>query len=126
MISLHRWVAPYTGAWIEIAEERTSYDKMFVAPYTGAWIEIPSKGLRYLDESVAPYTGAWIEISSSKPTYCVYPVAPFAGVTIDILEHFLGMSCTMAVIYRLCEVACVRVDYTMLGSISKYECRSTA
>ena len=33
-------VAPYTGAWIEIANETNSLVDTIVAPYTGAWIEI--------------------------------------------------------------------------------------
>ena len=34
----------------------------YVAPYTGAWIEIYAKIGHYLNYDVAPYTGAWIEI----------------------------------------------------------------
>ena len=33
-----------------------------VAPYTGAWIEIAFLQQRFSNPSVAPYTGAWIEI----------------------------------------------------------------
>ena len=33
-------VAPYTGAWIEIASANGLISKEIVAPYTGAWIEI--------------------------------------------------------------------------------------
>ena len=33
-------VAPYAGAWIEIAFGYKSYKTLFVAPYAGAWIEI--------------------------------------------------------------------------------------
>ena len=33
-------VAPYTGAWIEIADFDTKCKRRRVAPYTGAWIEI--------------------------------------------------------------------------------------
>ncbi len=34
----------------------------FVAPYTGAWIEITSIPTDLATGPVAPYTGAWIEI----------------------------------------------------------------
>ena len=34
----------------------------FVAPYTGAWIEIPRTSQSNQFALVAPYTGAWIEI----------------------------------------------------------------
>ena len=37
---------------------------MWVAPYTGAWIEIPFGYTVLLEQMVAPYTGAWIEITS--------------------------------------------------------------
>ena len=79
-------VAPYTGAWIEIAWCRCNKIVNVVAPYTGAWIEICSwkdlsnlywshptrvRGLKLGFQSqwarsrpVAPYTGAWIEISN--------------------------------------------------------------
>ena len=33
-----------------------------VAPYTGAWIEIATYGVIWHETLVAPYTGAWIEI----------------------------------------------------------------
>ncbi|WP_404351938.1 hypothetical protein [Caproicibacterium sp. XB2] len=33
-------VAPYTGAWIEIAVPLLCSTNFLVAPYTGAWIEI--------------------------------------------------------------------------------------
>ena len=34
------WVAPYTGAWIEIPLPLLQHRLALVAPYTGAWIEI--------------------------------------------------------------------------------------
>ena len=34
----------------------------FVAPYTGAWIEIVVAGATITLSIVAPYTGAWIEM----------------------------------------------------------------
>ena len=35
---------------------------LFVAPYTGAWIEIGLPEVKDDTDNVAPYTGAWIEI----------------------------------------------------------------
>ena len=55
-------VAPYTGAWIEIHQQRHGTILKIVAPYTGAWIEMLLLGLLHLQSMVAPYTGAWIEI----------------------------------------------------------------
>ena len=34
-------VAPYAGAWIEIAAQSAASAANTVAPYAGAWIEIP-------------------------------------------------------------------------------------
>ena len=33
-------VAPFTGAWIEIDDDKPSWRGDVVAPFTGAWIEI--------------------------------------------------------------------------------------
>ena len=55
-------VAPYTGAWIEIAGTVTRICTRSVAPYTGAWIEIYINRRDVISFLVAPYTGAWIEI----------------------------------------------------------------
>ena len=33
-------VAPFTGAWIEIRQDRLLHHSKLVAPFTGAWIEI--------------------------------------------------------------------------------------
>ena len=38
----------------------------FVAPYTGAWIEIGAWELVKEKKKVAPYTGAWIEIHKAS------------------------------------------------------------
>ena len=77
-------VAPFAGAWIEIAAYELSGMQEDVAPFAGAWIEItdmsfaplmfwslPSRerGLKYIEEvedeatgEVAPFAGAWIEM----------------------------------------------------------------
>ena len=39
-IELGQIVAPFTGAWIEIAQTEADYFIANVAPFTGAWIEI--------------------------------------------------------------------------------------
>ena len=38
------FVAPYTGAWIEIGGVKENTGLQKVAPYTGAWIEIATVG----------------------------------------------------------------------------------
>ena len=78
-------VAPFAGAWIEMAFVDDEQQKAQVAPFAGAWIEIlkllcicwvplpslPSRerGLKYglsiallKPIIVAPFAGAWIEI----------------------------------------------------------------
>ena len=42
------YVAPFTGAWIEIYPGRPHGHDGAVAPFTGAWIEILSMGTRWL------------------------------------------------------------------------------
>ena len=58
-------VAPYTGAWIEIARPRSTRPILLVAPYTGAWIEIVPTKDDFVEPRVAPYTGAWIEMNAA-------------------------------------------------------------
>ena len=42
LLTTAMYVAPYTGAWIEILWYRSdSWSEIDVAPYTGAWIEMP-------------------------------------------------------------------------------------
>ena len=55
-------VAPYLGAWIEIAIKFIKNTEDEVAPYLGAWIEINASYNNALQLIVAPYLGAWIEI----------------------------------------------------------------
>ena len=40
----------------------------YVAPYTGAWIEISVSVVNSFVKPVAPYTGAWIEMSAMPDT----------------------------------------------------------
>ena len=63
------YVAPYTGAWIEIKIKLRKLRKNRVAPYTGAWIEMPKDGRITEAPVVAPYTGAWIEIQTKLLSY---------------------------------------------------------
>ena len=56
-------VAPYMGAWIEIAEGGGKLTITAVAPYMGAWIEISKSRCKCCRIQVAPYMGAWIEIT---------------------------------------------------------------
>ena len=58
-------VAPFTGAWIEIAYAQSCIAPGRVAPFTGAWIEITIHVSHPRLSMVAPFTGAWIEIGST-------------------------------------------------------------
>ena len=56
-------VAPFAGAWIEIARDAPYEEMMTVAPFAGAWIEITVSDTTHdNDDMVAPFAGAWIEI----------------------------------------------------------------
>ena len=59
---LDQVVAPFAGAWIEIAMTFAVAAATLVAPFAGAWIEIISTCTDYTCSSVAPFAGAWIEI----------------------------------------------------------------
>ena len=61
-------VAPFVGAWIEIALYPESEVEEWVAPFVGAWIEIGVKIPLYKFQVVAPFVGAWIEITRSSET----------------------------------------------------------
>ena len=77
-------VAPFTGAWIEIATEAADAIEELVAPFTGAWIEIRFDRLLARSHRVAPFTGAWIEIINKKIYEYDDYVAPFTGAWIEI------------------------------------------
>ena len=61
-IQLPKYVAPHTGAWIEIRNMIASYLLLKVAPHTGAWIEMTEVKRNEDGQIVAPHTGAWIEM----------------------------------------------------------------
>ncbi len=78
-------VAPFAGAWIEIAIDRSS------SP-TGASLPSRERGLKYIgkgdkshEELVAPFAGAWIEIFAYNVGNIDQLVAPFAGAWIEIM-----------------------------------------
>ena len=59
----------------------------FVAPFTGAWIEIWSRNKKSPCRNVAPFTGAWIEIAVSENVAIgLHAVAPFTGAWIEIMN----------------------------------------
>ena len=64
-------VAPFAGAWIEIANNNLYNGGSIVAPFAGAWIEIQnSEGLTD-HVGVAPFAGAWIEIKGGGKSFAV-------------------------------------------------------
>ena len=80
-----RMVAPFTGAWIEIAPSVIAAGTATVAPFTGAWIEIGWRCVLIGQlGNVAPFTGAWIEIRSASSASTRKRVAPFTGAWIEI------------------------------------------
>ena len=62
------------------------FNFFFVAPFTGAWIEITVAGKIIDNARVAPFTGAWIEISGTIRPEFIVCVAPFTGAWIEIME----------------------------------------
>ena len=56
------YVAPFAGAWIEIADKEPKETGKGVAPFAGAWIEIIGVNSKFYGNYVAPFAGAWIEI----------------------------------------------------------------
>ena len=77
-------VAPFVGAWIEIAIAVDLIRELMS-------LRSSERGLKSLcidisgnDEYVAPFVGAWIEISGWKKELCLVSVAPFVGAWIEI------------------------------------------
>ena len=77
-------VAPFAGAWIEIANLPEPLDTEYVAPFAGAWIEIENVIQNHFVHIVAPFAGAWIEIKEKQLSELSRIVAPFAGAWIEI------------------------------------------
>ncbi len=85
MLDNPKGVAPFTGAWIEIALAR------LCGPLNRSSHPSRVRGLKYgvdkipRERRVAPFTGAWIEIRGyQKKLGAAYPVAPFTGAWIEI------------------------------------------
>ena len=91
----YSYVAPFTGAWIEIGSMGTYEYAIEVAPFTGAWIEISYKCLLICHSLVAPFTGAWIEIQIGYLDKRHAPVAPFTGAWIEITITRIGLHRTI-------------------------------
>ena len=62
-------VAPFAGAWIEIACITYCISILFVAPFAGAWIEIGEATVYIPGGIVAPFAGAWIEIVQNQEIF---------------------------------------------------------
>ena len=86
------WVAPFTGAWIEIRTTGTPGCASTVAPFTGAWIEICLDQPPQSSSRVAPFTGAWIEILIGAWLVDTGGVAPFTGAWIEICSVGIRMT----------------------------------
>ncbi len=61
-----RYVAPFTGAWIETQRPAGIVSRAPVAPFTGAWIETIGGSVYMGPDGVAPFTGAWIETQEKE------------------------------------------------------------
>ena len=63
--------------------------RVSVAPFAGAWIEIAQKAFATPHPPVAPFAGAWIEMYQIKPMTITTLVAPFAGAWIEMERSLL-------------------------------------
>ena len=70
---------PAWGAWIEIRETSSSFDKKMSLPAWGAWIEIRPSHEGQQGQGSLPAWGAWIEIASGGLAACSPRVAPRMG-----------------------------------------------
>ncbi len=84
-------VAPFAGAWIEIALWITRMHRLCVAPFAGAWIEMHKITNDQWINYVAPFAGAWIEIAQPEIFHDVKGVAPFAGAWIEIPDFICSI-----------------------------------
>ena len=78
-------VAPFAGAWIEIAAIKPGKEIEIVAPFAGAWIEITN--LCYLNLVILslPSRERGLKLTSCACSLRSTLVAPFAGAWIEIL-----------------------------------------
>ena len=84
---------------LKYLERAFSFPACYVAPSTGAWIEIWEKDGKFLPNKVAPSTGAWIEIASILiwvcRKICVSHPARVRGLKSCVCQRFViidGMS----------------------------------
>ena len=70
------YVAPFAGAWIEIAEPGRWKTAKAVAPFAGAWIEMTESTRLPKQPTVAPFAGAWIEITKAERNDTPLPSLP--------------------------------------------------
>ena len=57
-----RYVAPFTGAWIEIRGNKIILLLLLSLPSRERGLKSKYLGIPFVDDIVAPFTGAWIEI----------------------------------------------------------------
>ena len=81
---MHRSVAPFTGAWIEIGRRSGMDAGRASLPSRERGLKCNHRGARGHPGRVAPFTGAWIEIMATRPPGRAMPVAPFTGAWIEI------------------------------------------
>ena len=82
MVSL---VAPFTGAWIEIAHANQRCKALVSLPSRERGLKLFNPKYLLKAVGVAPFAGAWIEIGiSSSPLSGEKHVAPFAGAWIEM------------------------------------------
>ena len=60
-------VAPFAGAWIEIAKPETTSPKSWSLPSRERGLKSDRAAGEICKECVAPFAGAWIEIAAMYP-----------------------------------------------------------
>ena len=83
-ISKWYYVAPFAGAWIEIAHTARLIFVKKVAPFAGAWIEIDNLSLLSFSTGSLPSRERGLKYCNIIRNTCTRLVAPFAGAWIEI------------------------------------------
>ena len=66
-------VAPFTGAWIEIYDNRYTGLGKQVAPFTGAWIEMTeAEKKKYLDDGSHPSRVRGLKYQVFDIVFCIH------------------------------------------------------
>ena len=81
---VHKHVAPFAGAWIEIGYSQPEQAITRSHPSRVRGLKFGNLSAYISCPAVAPFAGAWIEMLSDVNIILIHTVAPFAGAWIEI------------------------------------------